>query len=515
MSTERSAFLEIEQRLRLLERPVLDVHQSRAELAARLEHALWSPLQCLRTATGQLAESPLTPEQREQASLAAAAGQMLQGLLNVHLDLAAEHAPRAIERATLELQDALAPVLKAVAPRAWRRGLALTFGFDADLPPALLGDPARLRRALLLLLEEGLRAPAGERLHLEVALETSEDHQALVRFALEGLADDAACAGGLAACDRLARELDGRLRLEPATDERPARAAFVARFERLPERRRRRRGAAAASRTLGFLLIEPDEATRTSRAADLAVRGLHVTSAASLHEALATLRASQADVHVALIEAGAWEQDDKVREELARALPGAALLLSTRHAGRALRETDRALGVRELLVEPLLPREAIVSIGRWTEASGLLEDTGFGARRPASVGALDVLLAEPNPAQRAHATTQLERLGHRVHVAPDGIAAVSRLHQDVFDLALLDLELPALDAPSLARLQRAREARSGGRLTLVALCAEDLEGQGVELREAGLDAWLTKPLRADELAWMLRRLFPPAESPAA
>ena len=97
------------------------------------------------------------------------------------------------------------------------------------------------------------------------------------------------------------------------------------------------------------------------------------------------------------------------------------------------------------------------------------------------------------------AVRQLEKAGHTVVLAGDGRSALGTLEREHFDLALLDVQMPELDGLEVAAAVRAREETAGGRLPLIALTAHAMQGDRERCLAAGMDGYLSKPLRADQL----------------
>ena len=111
-----------------------------------------------------------------------------------------------------------------------------------------------------------------------------------------------------------------------------------------------------------------------------------------------------------------------------------------------------------------------------------------------------VLLAEDSTVNQRLATAMLERLGHSVTVASTGRQAVEfRLNQP-FDLILMDVQMPEMDGLEAARTMRYQEAQTGGRIPIIAMTGQEMPGDRERCIEAGMDDYLAKPLRAQELS---------------
>jgi two-component system CheB/CheR fusion protein len=132
-------------------------------------------------------------------------------------------------------------------------------------------------------------------------------------------------------------------------------------------------------------------------------------------------------------------------------------------------------------------------------------------RRTGVTRPLQVLLAEDNPLNQLLATRLLQKLGHAVVTASNGREALDRLDALTPDVILMDVQMPEMDGFEAAAAIRAREAGSGRRTPIVALTAHALQGYREECIQAGMDEYLTKPIKIDDLARMLASVVPAAD----
>jgi CheY-like chemotaxis protein len=131
------------------------------------------------------------------------------------------------------------------------------------------------------------------------------------------------------------------------------------------------------------------------------------------------------------------------------------------------------------------------------EPTALAESTGGNGPYPSR--ALHILLAEDNIVNQKLATRLLERKGHRVTVVADGKEALAALEQGGFDLVLMDVQMPEMDGLEATAHIRAREATCGGHIPIVAMTAHAMKGDRERCLAAGFDAYVPKPVRAQEL----------------
>ena len=219
-----------------------------------------------------------------------------------------------------------------------------------------------------------------------------------------------------------------------------------------------------------------------------------------------------ADMHMPKMDGFALVEQIRRRPELSTAT--IMMLTSAGHRGDA--ERCKKLGVSAYLLKPIRQselREAIARVLGAREHEGAIPlITRFSlqeAREPRA--SLKVLLAEDNSVNQLLAVRLLEKRGHRVTVAANGREALRALENEQFDLLLMDLQMPEMDgfeATATIRQKEAilqKEARSGAHLPIVALTAHAMKGDREKCLAAGMDGYLSKPIRPQELDELLER----------
>src|SRR5207237_3984261 len=119
--------------------------------------------------------------------------------------------------------------------------------------------------------------------------------------------------------------------------------------------------------------------------------------------------------------------------------------------------------------------------------------------KPSTVKPLRILLAEDNAVNQLYAATLLQQSGHFVRVTRNGKEAVAAFEREPFDLALMDIEMPEMDGFAATAAIRQREGTTGGRLPILALTAHAVKGFREQCLAAGMDGYLPKPVRAQDL----------------
>jgi two-component system sensor histidine kinase/response regulator len=234
------------------------------------------------------------------------------------------------------------------------------------------------------------------------------------------------------------------------------------------------------------------------------------TSVANGEEALAQLSAAQetgdphalilTDMHMPNMDGFTLIEQIRQKTELSAAI--IMMLTSAGHRGDAARCNE--LGVAAYLLKPIRQselREAIARALRAGQQSGAIPlITRYSlqdARDPTAT--LRVLLAEDNAVNQRLATRLLEKRGHRVTVTANGREALDALEKGTYDLVLMDLQMPEMDGLQATAALRAREEHNGTYVHVVALTAHAMKGDRERCLAAGMDGYLSKPIRPQEL----------------
>jgi CheY-like chemotaxis protein/HPt (histidine-containing phosphotransfer) domain-containing protein len=163
------------------------------------------------------------------------------------------------------------------------------------------------------------------------------------------------------------------------------------------------------------------------------------------------------------------------------------------------------LGFFRYLTKPIKVKEFLDTINEALDfaESLAIADTDKKEQRP-----LQILLAEDNAANRRLATINLETWGHRVTVVNNGEEALAAIKASKFDLVLMDMQMPRTSGLEAAAAIRRREQKTGGHVPIIALTANALAGHHENCLKAGMDDFVTKPIRYHELLAAMQRVVP-------
>jgi two-component system, sensor histidine kinase and response regulator len=182
----------------------------------------------------------------------------------------------------------------------------------------------------------------------------------------------------------------------------------------------------------------------------------------------------------------------------------ATVMMLSSGARRGEMARFRELGLFAYIVKPIRQSELRDAIARALDRrdpQNALKTVppALERRFPKSAASLHVLLAEDNSVNQRLATRLLEKRGHRVTVANNGQEALTLLERSAYDLVLMDVQMPLIDGLEATRLIRDREKGTKSHQPIVALTAHAVKGDEERCREAGMDAYLAKPIRPQEL----------------
>jgi signal transduction histidine kinase/DNA-binding NarL/FixJ family response regulator len=498
--------------------------RTRSEFLANMSHEIRTPLHAVIGATDLLLKSPLQEEQLELAQTIQNSGQGLLVLLNDILDLARLESGRMqVERLAFPLRPLLFDVLDLVAPRAEEKGLALLGDVALDVPTKLDSDPARLRQILLNLLgnavkftEQGhvlLRAsvrrgkgPPRLRIAVEdsgIGLSAEQVARLFQPFHQGDVSIHRTHGGtglGLAICRRLIDLLGGEI---GASSEKGAGATF---WIELPLASTAVESASRPSwlAQRQVLVVDPNP---HQRGALERLLGAHLVSRCdsveNLEAAIALVGSSQSPPALVIVSDHFLGERDALGR-LREALPEAKFLLLAPLGASDLRMSPLFHALLSRPVRPERLQRSLLALQEQATPAG-------GALAPPQRRGAHVLIVEDSSINQRVLSRMLRKLGHTFAIAGSGEEALRRLEAEGYDLVFMDMRMPGMDGLETTRELRRREGQERHTI-VVAVTANAFSEDRERCLEAGMDDFLAKPVRLEELQAMLLRWLPWASS---